>query len=307
MGYQDREYFRNQQNPYWTMLQATRACWGIVLAHVVVYLTVVLSQNPQYALEDYLRLDPQAMVHDWQWYRLLTASFIVDSPWHLAFALLLVWLMGQELEGIYGSLEFVAFYVIANVIGNLGQFLAYQFLLPPHLLIESFGPSGAALGILFLGVLHYPYRMVTYLLVPMQMWILGAIALTFDVFFFMQHVPGLVRLAVHAPTLLWAFSYHQFAWRIVGSWSWSPLRYRQPMKRQLAPIAQARPKNTKLHLEEDFVELPIQKAPRVVDEQLEAKMDAILEKVSKTGMDSLTTEEKNTLQHASEVLRRKKT
>jgi membrane associated rhomboid family serine protease len=261
------------------------------------------------------------MVQDWQWYRLLTASFVVTNPWHLGFALLLVWLIGQELEVIYGSLEFLAFYIIANVIGNLAQFLAWQFAVPPQLAqlpilrgegwelgawpLTEFGPSSAALALLFLGALHYPYRMVTYLFLPMQMWIFGLLALAVDLFFFMQHTPLILRLAVHGPTLLWALSYHQLNWRISRSWPWPPLRFRQPLKRQLAPIAQSRPKGVKLVLEEDFGDSPMRRTPRVVDEQLEAKMDAILEKVSKTGMDSLTEDEKNTLKQASEVLRKK--
>jgi membrane associated rhomboid family serine protease len=305
------------------LLESTRACWGIILAHVVIFLIIVLAQDGRHSVEDALRLDPQAMVQDWQWYRLATASFVITNPWHLGVLLLLVWLIGQELEVIYGSLEFLTFYILANVIGNLAQFLALQFALPHQLAnlpiargegweiglppLFEFGPSSAAISLLFLGVLHYPYRMVTYLFVPMQMWIFGLIALAVDLFFFMQHVPAALRLAVHGPTLLWALSYHQLNWRITRAWSWPPLRLRQPLKRQLAPIAQSRPKGIKLVLEEDFADSPVRRAPRLVDEQLEAKMDAILEKVSKSGMDSLTEEEKNTLKHASEVLRRKNT
>jgi membrane associated rhomboid family serine protease len=320
MGYQDRDYFRNQKHPYWALLESTRACWGIILAHVIIFLIIVLAQDGRHSVEDALRLDPHAMVQHWQLYRLLTASFVVDNPWHLGFALLLVWLIGQELEVIYGSLEFLTFYIIANVIGNLSQFLALQFAFPNQLVnltvirgeggelgflpFMEFGPSSAALSLLFIGVLHYPYRMVTYLFVPMQMWIFGLIALAVDLFFFMQNVPAIFRLAVHGPTLLWALSYQQFNWRLWRDISWPP-RFRRPLRRQLAPIAQSRPKSVKLVLEEEFSDLPVQRTPRVVDEQLEAKMDAVLEKVGKSGMDSLTEEEKNTLKHASEVLRKK--
>ena len=46
---------------------------------------------------------------------------------------------------------------------------------------------------------------------------------------------------------------------------------------------------------------------RTVDEQLEAKLDAVLEKVSTSGMQSLTEEEKSILKKASEVMKRRKT
>ena len=44
-----------------------------------------------------------------------------------------------------------------------------------------------------------------------------------------------------------------------------------------------------------------------IDEQLEAKLDLALEKVARTGKDSLTSEEKAVLMRASEIYRRKRT
>ena len=44
-----------------------------------------------------------------------------------------------------------------------------------------------------------------------------------------------------------------------------------------------------------------------IDEQLEAKLDLALEKVARTGKDSLTSEEKAVLMRASEIYKRKRT
>jgi membrane associated rhomboid family serine protease len=305
MGYQDREYFRNQPHPFWNLLQSTKACWGIVVFQDLAFLTIAFIQVGHQPLRNYLRLDAYAMLHDWQWYRLVTASLVVENPWHLGFSLLVIWLIGMELETLYGSLEFVSFYVVTNLLGNLAQFVVYQTLAPAHIEALAFGPSSAAMAILLLGVLHYPHRMVTYLLVPMQMWIFGLVVLIFEVFFFMQHVPVVLRVAVQLPTLLWAFTYHQLAWRIMGRWSW-PSRRNLPVRRQLASISQTRPQTRRQVLDDELTEPVLQLSqPRMVDEQLEAKMDAILEKVGQSGMDSLSDEEKNILQRASEALRRK--
>ena len=46
--------------------------------------------------------------------------------------------------------------------------------------------------------------------------------------------------------------------------------------------------------------------PAQEDEQLEAKMDAILEKISRVGKENLTESEHAVLQRASEVFRRRR-
>ena len=43
-----------------------------------------------------------------------------------------------------------------------------------------------------------------------------------------------------------------------------------------------------------------------VDEQLEAKLDAVLEKVARTGKDSLTDNEKQILMRASEIYKKRR-
>jgi hypothetical protein len=44
-----------------------------------------------------------------------------------------------------------------------------------------------------------------------------------------------------------------------------------------------------------------------MDEHLEAKLDAVLEKVSRDGQDSLTESERKVLLRASEIYKRKRT
>ena len=54
---------------------------------------------------------------------------------------------------------------------------------------------------------------------------------------------------------------------------------------------------------------PVQAAPRpaeAADEQLEAKLDAVLEKVSKHGQESLTPEEREILFKASELYKKRR-
>jgi len=309
MGYQDREYFRESHSPYLNLIRSTRVCWGLVIVIALVFLATLFTQETTDPLQDYLRIDPTAMVQDWQWHRLLTAVFVADKAWHLAFALVLIWLIGHELEQMVGGLEFFAFFLVSTILSNLSVTLVYYYLMPGHGMalfgagVASFGPAGPALALLAWAVMLNPHRVATYLFVPMPLWIMGMVVMVFDLFFFMQHQPMAIRLAVHALSVPFACAYAFFDWRLT---SWRRFTRKMPAQRQLSSVLQfpARQSNGKSEEQPPATTTPMLR--RTVDEQLEAKLDAVLEKVSASGMQSLTEEEKSILKKASEVMKRKK-
>jgi membrane associated rhomboid family serine protease len=288
------------------MVQSTRACWGIVIVHAVVFLIVALASDPFDSFAAAIRLDPTAMVQEWEWYRLLTASFVTDTPWHMVFSLLLIWVVGLELETQLGSARFVVLYLLLNLLGNLAQFSVYATHLVHPFPLWMLGPSAAAMGLAAAAIVQSPYRTVTYLFVPMQFWIFGLLVLLLDILYFMQGLPAWLRLAVHGPTLLAVLAYHQFSWRLAGVWSWPRLNRRATARRQLSPVLQSW-RSLPQTRENETSEAGGMPRPVPLDEQLEAKMDALLEKVSKSGMGSLTEEEKQVLQRASQEMRRRHT
>jgi hypothetical protein len=70
----------------------------------------------------------------------------------------------------------------------------------------------------------------------------------------------------------------------------------------------SRPRLRVFREEEESQPVPVgaPAAPRV-DEHLEAELDAILEKLSRTGREGLTEQEREILKRASEVYKRKRT
>ncbi len=312
MGYQDRDYFRDERSPYLELIRSTRVCWGIVIAIILVYLATVFTQDSPTPLYEYLRLDPPAMIQEWQWHRLLTATFVTDHAWHLAFSLLVIWIIGHELEQMLGSIEMLAFFLVAALLSNLAVTLV-SYYIDPHApfgprTISTFGPAGPALAMLAWSAIISPYRIVQYLFVPMPMWIVACLVLVFDLFFFMQHQPLLIKLSVHILSLPFAVCYTYFAWRITRLPRWTGSRRLPAKRKQMAPVLQM--PRRKQHTSDDLAsaaetETPLPHKPRI-DEQLEAKLDAILEKVSSTGLASLTDEERIFLQQASEMLKKRK-
>lgn len=303
MGYQDRDYFREEQTPYLDLIRSTRVCWGIVIVIAIVFCLCLFTQDTAQPLQEYLRLEPQTMVKEWQWYRLLTATLVAQNPWHLVFALLVIWMIGHELEEQVGGLEFFAFFLLTALLSNLAVTLVSLAQAPIERAVPpALGPIGPAMAMLTWSVTQVPQRTVSYFFIPMPFWIVGLLAIVIDWFFFQQVVPVELRLAVHVLTISFAMVYSFNRWRITGWSRWIRLP-RQVVRRPLTLAARAVSRDRAVVQETEKEPFTLKRA---VDEQLEAKLDAVLEKVSQSGMASLTDNEKITLQRASEVMKRRK-
>lgn len=80
-------------------------------------------------------------VADGEWYRLLTAAFLHQAVWHIAFNMLGLWFLGPPLEAALGRVRFLALYLISALAGStLFYLLAEQNEL-------SLGASGAIFGL----------------------------------------------------------------------------------------------------------------------------------------------------------------
>lgn len=84
--------------------------------------------------------DNQAIKIDGQYYRFLTAMFLHGSWLHIGFNAWALYALGPEAERIYGTLRFVALYLIAGLAGGTASYL---FSAAP-----SVGASGAIFGLI---------------------------------------------------------------------------------------------------------------------------------------------------------------
>ncbi|MDN6258844.1 rhomboid family intramembrane serine protease [Corynebacterium sp. AOP36-E1-14] len=66
-----------------------------------------------------LMVDPHAITADGEWWRLLTGAFVHLDPGHLLMNMLLIGLIGRELERAYGTLTMVVSMVLCAVGGGL--------------------------------------------------------------------------------------------------------------------------------------------------------------------------------------------
>lgn len=306
MGYQDRDYFRDERRPFLELIRSSRTCWGIIVIAAIVYLLIAFSSDSSQPIDEYLQLDSEAMESPWQWYRLFTAGFVDDVPWHLAITLLLIWLIGHELEVQAGSREFISFALLCLVVSNLALLIVSWYIHPVRHL-PAFGLTGFCVGLWTWATWASPYHTVNLAFVHIPRWILFLLLVLLEVFFFMQFQPVAIRLAALVPPMLLAFIYAHFdlkltEWNLAFSrsrhWSRKAVTHsetrnvqakRRTVTREMQPASERNSTGNKK-----------------IDEQLEAKLDAVLEKVSQSGMQSLSDDEKKILNDASEVMKKRK-
>lgn len=80
------------------------------------------------------------LVHEGQWYRLVTSAFLHQGLWHIGGNMLLLFFLGRILEPGIGTARFVAIYAVSLLAGSFGALL-----FTPEAL--SYGASGAVFGV----------------------------------------------------------------------------------------------------------------------------------------------------------------
>ncbi len=303
MGIYDREYYRDERSSFLGTLARRGQVWKtIVLVNVVVYVlqlaTAVHGVNGP--VTNWLEIDTDAIIRHGQVWRLLTGTFLHSFAWqHIVFNMVIVWWAGSEVESIYGPREFLAFY-LASAIVSSAVFVGWDVAFAGgH--ARALGASGAATAVLLLFALHYPNRSILlFFIIPVPALLLVVLYVVFDAFGALGYRPGEnIAFTAHLGGAAFGYLYYKLQWRILNVWpsNWSlsvprprpRLRvYRGEPEREREPVAAAPP------------------ARPMPDSQLEAELDAVLEKVARHGKSSLTEREQQVLMRASEIYRNRR-
>ena len=323
MGFQDRDYFRSTGRDRWSF-SAGQMCKTLVIINIAIFLIQLVTadtRNPFDAkggpFTDALLMDPQKVFFEGQIWRLLTAAFLHDThtPWHIIVNMLILWYFGQDVEELYGPKEFLAFYLTAAVISNLiwgaTANFAHPNVVPPGVppgLAEQFnapqqalGASGAIFAVAVLCACHYPFRTILlFFVLPVPLWLVVGIYVMVDLVTFMNRNAFGVAVGAHLAGAAFGYVYFKTNFRILSAWS--------KLKGWFAARPRPRPATLKLYRPPAQEERPAYDEPArsPVDEQLEAKVDAVLAKLSRLGRDQLSDEEKQLLERAAEIFRRRR-
>jgi membrane associated rhomboid family serine protease len=304
MGIYDREYYRKSGPSYLDSFGVSgTGCKWLIAINVVAFILQIVTRGDRYHLggfTDLFILDTSAVLHGQVW-RLLTYAFLHDpGTWqHIFFNLLFLWWFGSDVETVYGTREFLCFYLASAVAGGVA-FTGWA--LVTHDPARCLGASGAVTAVLVLCACHFPTRIVLVMMIlPVPIWLFVLFQVAQDAFAFVGNVKTTTAVLVHLAGAAVGFLYYKTQWRFTSFLpslrAWREDRATRPRLHVPRPQEQ--------QAEAIAVGAPPQAS--AVDEQLEAKVDAVLEKVARSGQASLTDTERQLLLRASEIYKRRRT
>jgi membrane associated rhomboid family serine protease len=311
MGIYDRDYYRREGYSFLgSFTERGAACKWLIGINIAVFVAQLVSMpSPNIrgdlgTVTDWLILD-RAEVFNGQIWRLLTYAFL-HSPYsfyHILFNMLFLWWFGRDVEDLYGPREFLAIYLVSAVAGGL------LFVLTPMLQLGGGGPclgaSGAVTAILVLCAIHFPNRIIyLFFLLPVPIWLFVVFVVGFDAYTLLSGAHTGTAVAAHLGGAGFAFAYYKFHWNLMQLMP----RFKAWRKRRSQPRLRVY-----REIEEDERSAPVgvTAAPppppaRPEDEQLEAKMDAVLEKISRVGKENLNDSDREVLRLAAEAIKRRR-
>lgn len=305
MGFYDRDYSRDARHGMLgDLLPEGGVCKVLIVTLIAVFALQSLSAQGNFeggSISQYLGLSFDDILRGEVW-RLITfgfvhpaASFSYSSLLSLAFTLFFLWRFGSDLEQMYGSVEFLCYYLVAMLLGGL-VFLAVSYLrgAPDSFLLGALGPITA---VTVLYAWHFPNTTIlVMMIVPVPIWLVVVLQMAGALYLQTEQAAYIFAGAVFGS--LYYKKQPRFSTMFEG---WSMSRRAQPRGR-----ARLRVFDPEDDREPVAVAAPKLSAP-LLDEHLEAKVDTVLEKMARSGKESLSEKEREILLQASEIYRRKRT
>ena len=272
---------------------------NLLLILVTVAVSYAGFRNP--GVEEKYIFRPESILAGSEYYRLVTSAFLHAGWGHLAWNMVSLYLFGGALERWFGRTDFLLIYFGAVIGGNLLSLYVHR-----HHDYLAYGASGGVCGVIFAYILLFPGAGIRlYFAVPIPGW-LYAIGFMVGSFVALKnardnighdaHLGGaIVGLLIAAGLHPKAVAYNLKIFLLVLGLSILLLIYLWLNPRFLSiPSFFNRPFRTRNRQSS---------LPRHKQETLQ--VDAILEKIARSGPNSLTPEERALLESVSGKLRRR--
>lgn len=233
---------------------------------------VFLAQNLYPQLTPALGLTPKDFFSEFPnlLYQPLTYMFLHGGIIHIFFNMLILWMFGTEIELAWGTRVFGRFYVLGGLAGALLTLIFSSA--QPHPVI---GASAAIYSVLTAYWLMFPNRYLFFLVSVKVKWAIPGFMILGSLVFGRQ-----VALLAHLGGILFALLY------IKGDWRWA--------------LIGRRIRRWRYGRQEAKLQKNRQRAEDVMK-----RVDAILDKINRVGIDNLTKAERKFLEEASSELSRR--
>lgn len=307
MGIENRDYVGDSYSEYGGGGSFLRGQSGggqiwkkIIIGTVIVFVLQIVTSQEAFSVTEWLQLSPDKVVYKGQVWRLLTYAFCHSQYdiLHLVFNMLFVWWFGKTIEQMYGSREFLVFYLTSAVVAGLA-FVGIAFATGDP--TPSVGASGAVMAFLMVYTMHFP-RQKIYIwgIIPIELRWLMTFYVIFDLYPVLQTLTsgggrdGIAHSA-HLGGLLFGYLYYRNQWRI-SNWFSGLKGFKWEKKRRV-------PKGVRLH--DPDRDKPVSRKSAKADDAWEQDVDRILAKIHEQGEASLTGKERKILKKASDRYKNK--
>ncbi|MEX2602119.1 MAG: rhomboid family intramembrane serine protease [Balneolaceae bacterium] len=249
----------------------------ITINVVLFFLQAIGGSSFNQWLVQLFSFNPDLSVVLFQPWRFITYMFLHGSGFHLLFNMLWLWWMGRAVEEGLGPRTFAVIYFGSGVGGALLD-VGFSILFGGNIVI---GASGAVFGVMVAFAVMYPRTpIMLFLLPPIEARFLVAGLILFDLVFLgaADNVARIVHIGGAAVGYL-LISAHYSGYDLSSVVRpFENLFHRSPKR--------TRTRNKKMYSVSDV---------DIIEEEERDELDDILEKISKSGYDALTAEEKKKL------------
>jgi membrane associated rhomboid family serine protease len=293
MGLHDRDYYREPRRGF---IAPGSVVFWLIAVNAGIWVGQLLFFHSDFRLEDIFACHPADIFQKYYLWQLLTANFLhaARDPWHILWNMYFLFLFGRDLEEIYGRRDFLIFYLAAGVLAMLAEAAILYFGSGPGEAQRAIlGASGSVMAVVVLFTLFFPTRKIYLFIIPVDAWLLCVMFILFDLSGAVSGGRNVANFA-HLAGAAFGAIYRVLDLRTgrIGHRTSNFFRgFRWRLK------ARRRPRLLKPE-ERSVREAPGVGARRGRD-PVSARIDELLEKISRTGQDSLTREEREYLQKNS--------
>lgn len=204
---------------------------------------------------------PDALGRVWLW-QFFTYMFLhsTTDAWHLIFNMLVLWMFGSEVERVLGRRRFLTLYFTAGIFAGVCGCIFTPW-------SPMIGASGAIFAIEIAFALYFPNSTVIFYFFPIKAKYLAMIFTGITIFSCIVSNSGNVAHFAHLGGIIYGFLFVRYSYRI----------FEHLRKRQIQ------------HHEREIVK----------EKMLREKVDEILDKVNREGLQNLSWRERNFLKNAS--------
>jgi membrane associated rhomboid family serine protease len=267
----------SSETQHWTQRQRV-VLLTLISANVAVFVAqLILESFEPGFVRAYLGISDAGVRDAYAW-QFVTAMFLHDGPWHLLGNMLVLYLLGRDLESILGSRHFLYLYLAGAIGGELG----HLFLMPPDSVLLAASGGVAAVLIAYATILpELELTALMFFMVPLRLKAkhlgYGAIIL------------GLVLVCVDRTGIV---SHSAYIGGCAAGWLYAHL------------LGFGRPSFLQRFLKQRRFEAE-RYQQMTVEELMTQEIDPLLEKISNHGFVSLTRSERRNLFKARDTILRK--